>query len=46
MLSSLLAGQCALKASAKVLSFFGSAKLLQVFFQIISVFLILMQEKW
>ena len=32
MLSSLLAGRCALKASAKVLSFFGSAKLLQVFF--------------
>ena len=46
MLSSLLAGRCALKASAKVLSFFGSAKLLQVFFQIISIFLILMQEKW
>jgi len=32
MLSSLLACRCALKASAKVLSFFGSAKLLQVFF--------------
>ena len=46
MLSSLLASRCALKASAKVLSFFDFAKLLQFFFQIISVFFILMQEKW
>ena len=34
MLSSLLAGRCALKASAKVLSFFGSTKLLQFFFKL------------